>query len=63
MLTITEEKFMSVEEWYELNVLREAISYNPASVSSEKQERFTELLVKSLSGKGEYTSLKSPSNY
>jgi hypothetical protein len=63
MLTINESDFMSVEEWNELNVLREAISYNPATVSTEKQERFTELLVKSLSGKGDYVSYNEPSNY
>jgi hypothetical protein len=38
---------MTQEEWKELNDLRAAISQYPASVVPEKQERFTELLVKS----------------
>lgn len=40
---------MTQEEWKELNDLRAAISERPASVVPEKQERFTELLVKSWS--------------
>lgn len=40
---------MTQEEWKELNDLRAAISQRPASVVPEKQERFTELLVKSWS--------------
>ena len=40
---------MTQAEWDELDVLRRAISYNPATVTPEKQERFTELLVKSWS--------------
>lgn len=63
MLTFTEDKLMSVEEWNELKALREAISFHPATVCPEQQERFTELLVKSLSGKGEYASYTEPSNY
>ena len=38
---------MTIEEWEELDTLRRAISFNPATVATEKQERFTELLVKS----------------
>lgn len=38
---------MTQEEWKELNDLRAAISLYPASVVPEKQERFTELLVRS----------------
>ena len=45
---------LSKEEWDELNVLRLAINENPASVHPEKQERFTELFVRSLEGKGDY---------
>lgn len=37
------------DEWYELDVLRKAINENPASVHPDKQERFTELFVRSLS--------------
>lgn len=45
---------LTTEEWNELNVLRLAINENPASVHPEKQERFTELFVRSLEGKGDY---------
>ena len=38
---------MTQEEWDELDMLRRAISFCPATVAPEKQERFTELLVKS----------------
>ena len=38
---------MTQAEWDELDMLRRAISFCPATVASEKQERFTELLVKS----------------
>jgi hypothetical protein len=44
---------MTTEEWQELDMLRRAISFNPATVTPEKQERFTELLVLSLKGKGD----------
>jgi hypothetical protein len=40
---------MTQEEWDELDMLRQAISFSPATVAPEKQERFTELLVKSWS--------------
>jgi hypothetical protein len=36
-------------EWNELDALRKAINDNPAAVHPEKQERFTELFVRSLS--------------
>lgn len=42
-------------EYQELNALREAINTNPASVHPEKQERFTELFVRSLSYVGRHT--------
>ena len=48
---------LTTEEWEELNVLRLAINDNPASVHPEKQERFTELFVRSLEGKGDYQSV------
>lgn len=44
---------ISEEEFQELDVLRRAINDNPASVHPEKMERFTELFVKSLEGKGD----------
>ncbi len=40
---------LTTEEWNELDALRKAINDSPASVHPEKQERFTELFVRSLS--------------
>lgn len=42
-------KELTDDEWKELDVLRKAINDNLASVHPEKQERFTELFVRSLS--------------
>jgi hypothetical protein len=58
MLTKMEDK-----DWEELIALKSVISYNPASVHPDKMEKFTELLVKSLRGKGEASVLLEPSNY
>jgi hypothetical protein len=58
MLTKMEDK-----DWEELIALKSVISYNPASVHPDKMEKFTELLVKSLRGKGENTVVLEPSNY
>jgi hypothetical protein len=44
---------LSQEEWNELMALKNAINYNPASVHYDKMERFTELMVRSLEGKGD----------
>jgi hypothetical protein len=44
---------MNQEEWDEMNALRRAISDNPAAVHPDKQERFTELLVRSWPAKGD----------
>lgn len=54
---------MNTEDWNELIALKDVISYNPASVSPEKMEKFTELFVQSLSGKGETSVFMEPSNY
>lgn len=54
---------MNTEDWNELVALKDVISYNPASVSPEKMEKFTELFVQSLSGKGETSVFMEPSNY
>jgi len=40
---------MSPEEWLEMEALKKAINDYPGCVIPEKQERFTELFVKSLS--------------
>ena len=47
---------LTTEEWNELNVLREAINYDPSTVTPEKMEKFTELFVRSLEGKGDTRS-------
>ncbi len=39
---------LSKQEWEEMDSLRKAINDSPASVVPEKQERFTELFVRSL---------------
>jgi hypothetical protein len=44
---------MTEEEWEELLTLREAMNTNITSVDVKTQERFTELLVKSLEGKSD----------
>lgn len=54
---------MTTEEWMELSALREAIKDNPAAVHPSKMERFTELLVQTLEGKGDYIQRKDPTNY
>jgi hypothetical protein len=41
------------EEWNELVALKDAINYYPSSVTPEKMEKFTELMVRSLEGKGD----------
>jgi hypothetical protein len=46
---------LTKEEWDEMNVLRKAINYGPSQVHPDKMQRFTELLVKSMGGKGEPT--------
>jgi hypothetical protein len=45
---------MNEEELNELFALKSVISYNPASVSTDKMELFTELLVKSFKIKQGY---------
>jgi hypothetical protein len=51
-LSTTRTKELTEEEWKELVALKEAITYYPQSVSAEKMELFTELLVRSLEGRG-----------
>ena len=63
-LSRTSTKELTQEEWNELNALREAIHYSPHTVSPEKMEKFTELMVRSLEGKGDPVSLRTkPTNY
>ena len=42
---------LTQEEWDELVALKDAITYAPQTVSAEKMEKFTELMVRSLEGK------------
>jgi hypothetical protein len=49
----TGSDYLTTEEWNELNALREAINYSPQTVSPDKMEKFSELLVRSLLGKGD----------
>lgn len=51
------------EDWNELKSLKSAITDNPASMATHKMEKFTELLVKSLYGKGDGISREEPTNY
>lgn len=54
---------LTTDEWNELNALREAIKYNPFTVTPEKMEKFTELLVRTLDGKGDGVKQTTPTNY
>ncbi len=44
---------LTQDEWDELIVLKNAISYSPSTVHPVKMERFTQLFAKSLRGKGD----------
>jgi hypothetical protein len=52
-LTKIATKPLTDDEWDELVALKKAINDNPASVHPQKMELFTELLVRSLEGKGD----------
>ena len=63
-LSRTSTEYLTTEEWNELNALRKAINYNPHTVAPEKMEKFTELMVRSLEGKGDPVSVQTkPTNY
>ena len=63
-LSKTGTDYLTEEEWNELNALRQAINYDPHTVEPEKMEKFTELMVRSLYGKGDPVSVQTkPSNY
>lgn len=50
-------------EWQELATLKAAIDGYPQSISTCQQQRFTELMVKSLAGKGDRPLVyRGPSN-
>lgn len=52
-LPINHPKKITSEEWTELVALKNAISYNPHTVDPQSMEKFTELFVRSLDGKGD----------
>jgi hypothetical protein len=52
-LAKTGTSYLTKEEWNELVALKEAINYAPHTVTPEKMEKFTELMVRSLEGKGD----------
>jgi len=52
-LSKTSTEYLTEDEWNELVALKNAINDSPASVHFEKMERFTELMVRSLEGKGD----------
>lgn len=52
-LPIDHPKKITSEEWNELVALKNAISYNPHTVDPQSMEKFTELFVRSLDGKGD----------
>ena len=63
-LSRTSTEYLTTEEWNELNAIRMAINYDPYTVSPEKMEKFTELMVRSLEGKGDPVSIQTkPTNY
>lgn len=53
----TSTEILTEEEWNELIALKEAITWCPQTVSAEKMEKFAELMVRSLEGKGDCTPL------
>ena len=54
-LAKTGSEVLTKEEWLELIALKDAITYAPQTVSAQKMEKFAELMVRSLEGKGDYT--------
>ena len=54
---------MTQDEWNELKMLKDAITQDPATVHPIKMERFTELMVQSLEGKGNLVKRTAPTNY
>jgi hypothetical protein len=63
-LSKTTTDYLSKEEWNELDALRKAINHDPSQVSPQKMEKFTELFVRSLQGKGDSMPPQTdPTNY
>lgn len=51
-LSNVKNRKLTQEEFEELTALKEAINYDPSTVSPEKMELFTELMVRSLIERG-----------
>lgn len=49
---------MDNQEWETLNAIRKELNTNLMAYDWETQEKFTELLVKSLEGKGDWPSYR-----
>jgi len=54
MMKLSEKKRnqLTEDEWNELIALKDAISYDPHTVSPQSMEKFTELFVRSLGERG-----------
>ncbi len=50
-LSRTGDSELTQDEYNELIALKDAITYSPSTVNSEKMEKFAELMVRSLDGK------------
>jgi hypothetical protein len=57
------QNYLTQTEQEELTALKRAINDNVSSVHYGKMERFTELLVKTLSGKGAGEVFLDPTNF
>lgn len=57
------QTFLSFDEQEELVVLKNAINDNISTVHYNKLERFTELFVKTIQGKGENGVFLEPTNF
>jgi len=57
------QNYLTQTEQEELTALKRAINDNVSSVHYDKMERFTELLVKTLSGKGAGEVFLDPTNF
>lgn len=49
----TKDPNLTVDEWHELQALRQAINLNPASVHYNEMERFADLMVRTLLDKSD----------
>jgi hypothetical protein len=54
-LAKTGPETLTKDEWNELFALKDAITYAPQTVSAQKMEKFVELMVRTLEGKGDCT--------